>query len=80
MLFNVLISIGYYFKIIKVVVFTKPSAYLNEHGVTKTPILLFIPCYVLIGLSLITGLYPNLVYQAAADAIKGLFAGFCLLW
>jgi len=80
MLLNVLISIAYYFKIIKIVVFAKPSAYLNEHSVTKTPILLFMPCYILIGLSLVTGLYPNLVYHAAADAIKGLFAGFCSLW
>ena len=80
MLFNVVISIGYYFKIIKVVVFAKPSNYLSEHSVTKTPSLLFIPCCVLIGLSVITGLYPNLVYQAATDAIKGLFVGFCSLW
>jgi len=42
----------------------------------RIPVLLLIPCVVLVGLSLITGLYPNLFYQAAADAVKALLAGF----
>jgi multicomponent Na+:H+ antiporter subunit D len=74
MLLNLLISIAYYFRVIRVVAFAKPSTYLNGNGSTKAPKLLLIPCMILIALSLITGLYPNVFYQPAADAVKSLLA------
>jgi len=76
MLVNLLISIAYYFRVIRVVAFAKPSAQLDGNGVMKIPKLLLLPCIILITLSLITGLYPNLFYQPAADAVKGILAGF----
>lgn len=76
MLVNLLISIAYYFRVIQVVAFAKPSAQLDGNGGMKIPQLLLLPCIILITLSLITGLYPNLLYQLAADAVKGILAGF----
>jgi proton-translocating NADH-quinone oxidoreductase chain N len=76
MLVNLLISIAYYFKVIRVVAFAKPIGQLDGNGVMKIPNLLLIPCIILIALSLITGLYPSLLYQPAANAIKGILAGF----
>jgi len=76
MLVNLLISIAYYFRVIRVVVFAKPSTQLDGNGGLKIPMLLLLPCIILITLSLITGLYPNLIYQPAADAVKGILAGF----
>ena len=75
MLVNLLISIAYYFRVIRTVAFAKPSSALDGNGSTKIPMLLVIPCVILIALSLITGLYPNLFYQPAADAVKGIVAG-----
>lgn len=76
MLVNLLISIAYYFRVIRVVAFAKPSGYLNGNSPPGTPKLLLIPCVILIALSLITGLYPNVFYQPAANAVKDLLAGF----
>ena len=76
MLVNLLISIVYYFRVIRVVAFAKPSGQLDGNGAMRIPKLLLIPCIILIALSLITGLYPNLFYQPAADAVKGILAGF----
>jgi len=76
MLLNLLISIAYYFRVIRVVAFAQPSTHLNGNGAIKIPKLLLIPCVILIALSLITGLYPNIFYQPAANAVNGLLAGF----
>jgi multicomponent Na+:H+ antiporter subunit D len=72
MLVNLLISIAYYFRVIRVVAFAKPSTALNGGGPIKIPLMLVIPCVILVALSLITGLYPNLFYQPAVDAIKSI--------
>jgi len=75
MLVNLIISIAYYFRVIRVVVFAKPSSQLDGNGAMKVPKLLLLPCVILVALSLITGLYPNLFYQAAANAVKALMSG-----
>ncbi len=76
MLLNLLISIAYYFRVIRVIAFAKPSSHLDGNGAMRIPKLLLAPCIVLIALSLITGLYPNIFYQPAANAVKGILAGF----
>jgi multicomponent Na+:H+ antiporter subunit D len=72
MLVNLLISIAYYFRVIRVIAFAKPSTALNGGGRLRIPLTLIVPCMILVGLSLITGLYPNLLYQPAADAIQSI--------
>jgi len=72
MLLNLLISIAYYFRVIRVIAFARPSSYLGGNGTRRTPMLLLTPCIILIALSLVTGLYPNLLYQPAVDAVKSL--------
>jgi multicomponent Na+:H+ antiporter subunit D len=74
MLVNLLISIAYYFRIIRTIVFSNPSETLKNSDLGDIRLLLIIPCVVLIALSLITGLYPNLFYQPAADGVKGILA------
>lgn len=74
MLVNLLISIAYYFRIIRIIVFSNPSETIKDSDVGNIQMLLIIPCVILITLSLITGLYPNLFYQPAADAVKGILA------
>jgi formate hydrogenlyase subunit 3/multisubunit Na+/H+ antiporter MnhD subunit len=76
MLINLLISIAYYFRIIRVVAFAKPSPAIGGIQKLKIPLPLLIPCVILVVLSLITGLYPNMFYQPAADAMHALLAGF----
>jgi NADH:ubiquinone oxidoreductase subunit 2 (subunit N) len=76
MLINLLISIAYYFRIIRVVAFTKPSPFMNLNQRIEIPLTLLVPCLVLVALSLITGLYPNLFYQPALDAVRGILLGF----
>jgi len=76
MLVNLLISIAYYFRIIRVVVFAKPSLTVSGSAGIKIPLMLLVPCVILVALSLITGLYPNMFYQPALDAVKGILAGF----
>jgi multicomponent Na+:H+ antiporter subunit D len=76
MLVNLLISIAYYFRVIRVVAFSRPSSYMTYNAPTRIPALLLIPCVILISLSLITGLYPNLFYQPAVNAVKGVLALF----
>jgi len=74
MLLNLLISIAYYFRVIRVVAFAQPSSYVATRSSLQIPKLLLIPCIILIGLSLLTGLYPNLFYQPAAEAVAGLLS------
>jgi formate hydrogenlyase subunit 3/multisubunit Na+/H+ antiporter MnhD subunit len=76
MLVNLLISIAYYFRIIRTIAFAEPSNTLNASNVGRVPKLMLIPCVIMIGLSLITGLYPNLFYQPAVNAVKSILAGF----
>jgi multicomponent Na+:H+ antiporter subunit D len=76
MLVNLLISIAYYFRIIRVVAFAKPSSVMHSNEGIKIPVTLLVPCIILVTLSLITGLYPNLFYQPALDAVKGILIGF----
>jgi multicomponent Na+:H+ antiporter subunit D len=75
MLVNLLISIAYYFRVIRVVAFAKPSGALDGNGPVRIPKLLILPCLILVALSLITGLYPNLFYQPAVNAVRALLAG-----
>lgn len=72
MLVNLLISIAYYFRVIRVIAFAKPTTALNGGGRLRIPITLIVPCMILVALSLITGLYPNLLYQPAVDAINSI--------
>jgi formate hydrogenlyase subunit 3/multisubunit Na+/H+ antiporter MnhD subunit len=76
MLVNLLISIAYYFRIIRTIAFGQPSDALNANSGGRVPKLLIIPCVILISLSLITGLYPNMFYQPAVNAVKGILTGF----
>jgi proton-translocating NADH-quinone oxidoreductase chain N len=76
MLVNLLISIAYYFRIIRTIAFGQPSDALNANSGGRVPKLLIIPCVILISLSLITGLYPNMFYQPAMNAVKGILTGF----
>lgn len=76
MLVNLLISIAYYFRIIRVVAFAKPRTAVDGYGAVRIPVTLLVPCVILVGLSLITGLYPNLFYQPAVDAVRSILAGF----
>ena len=76
MLVNLLISIAYYFRVIRTVAFAKPGSSPGGNNSIRIPKLLLVPCVILISLSLITGLYPNAFYQPAVDAVKGLLAAF----
>jgi multicomponent Na+:H+ antiporter subunit D len=76
MLINLLISIAYYFRVIRIIAFSNVSETVESNGARSIPKLLTIPCVILISLSLITGLYPNLLYQPAADAVKSILAVF----
>jgi len=76
MLVNLLISIGYCFKIVRAVAFAKPTSAMDGDGRSRIPLLMLIPCVVMIALSLFTGLFPNVFYQAAVHAVKALLAGF----
>jgi multicomponent Na+:H+ antiporter subunit D len=76
MLVNLLISIAYYFRIIRVIAFAKPSSAMNGDKGVRIPITMLTPCVILVGLSLITGLDPNLFYQPALEAVRSILAGF----
>ena len=76
MLVNLLISIAYYFRIIRVVAFANPSPNMNRSEGIKIPHILLVPCIILVALSLITGLDPNLFYQPALEAVRAILAGF----
>jgi multicomponent Na+:H+ antiporter subunit D len=76
MLVNLLISIAYYFRIIRVIAFAKPSSAMNGDKGVRIPITMLAPCVILVGLSLITGLDPNLFYQPALEAVRSILAGF----
>jgi multicomponent Na+:H+ antiporter subunit D len=76
MLVNLLISIAYYFRIIRVVAFASPSPNMKRSEGIRIPSTLLVPCVILVALSLITGLYPNLFYQPALEAVRGILAGF----
>lgn len=75
MLVNLLISIAYYFRVIRVVVFATPSTTVDASGPVKISKMLLLPCVILVASSLITGLYPNLFYQPAARAVTALLSG-----
>jgi multicomponent Na+:H+ antiporter subunit D len=75
MLVNLIISIAYYFRVIRVVAFATPSATLNANAPVKISKILLLPCVILVASSLITGLYPNLFYQPAARAVTALLSG-----
>jgi NADH:ubiquinone oxidoreductase subunit 2 (subunit N) len=72
MLVNVLISIVYYFRVIRVVIFSQPSEYLLAAQPKRASILMIIPVIVLIALSLLTGMMPQLFYEPAVRAIQAL--------
>jgi formate hydrogenlyase subunit 3/multisubunit Na+/H+ antiporter MnhD subunit len=72
MLVNVLISIVYYFRVIRVVIFSQPSEYLLAAQPKRASILMIIPVIVLIALSLFTGMMPQLFYEPAVRAIQAL--------
>jgi multicomponent Na+:H+ antiporter subunit D len=74
MLVNLLISIAYYFRVIRVVVFATPSTTVDASGPVKISKMLLLPCVILVASSLITGLYPNLFYQPAARAVTALLS------
>lgn len=76
MLVNLLISIAYYFRIIRVIAFAEPSSTMNSDKGISIPTTLLAPCVILVGLSLITGLDPNLFYQPALEAVRSILAGF----
>ena len=70
MLVNILISIVYYFRIIRIVVFSKPSDLVSGKHVGHASPLMIGPAVVLIVLSLITGLVPEFFYAPAVRAIQ----------
>jgi NADH:ubiquinone oxidoreductase subunit 2 (subunit N) len=70
MLVNILISIVYYFRIIRIVVFSKPSDLVSGTQVGRASVLMIGPAVVLIVLSLITGLVPQFFYAPAVRAIQ----------
>jgi multicomponent Na+:H+ antiporter subunit D len=72
MLVNVLISIVYYFRVIRVVIFSQPSEYLLAAQPKRASILMIIPVIFLIALSLLTGMMPQLFYEPAVRAIQAL--------
>jgi multicomponent Na+:H+ antiporter subunit D len=70
MLVNILISIVYYFRVIRIVVFSKPSDLVSGNHPEHTSLLMTVPAVVLIVLSLITGLAPQFFYEPAVRAIQ----------
>lgn len=72
MLVNVLISVVYYFRVIRMVVFSQPSEYLLATHRKPASILMIAPAIVLIALSLLTGIMPQFFYEPALKAIQAL--------
>jgi multicomponent Na+:H+ antiporter subunit D len=72
MLLNVAFSIAYYFRIIRRVVFDKPSDYITERQASNMSTVMLIPCIVLLALSLITGFFPNTFYQPVLNGVNAL--------
>jgi proton-translocating NADH-quinone oxidoreductase chain N len=71
MLVNILISIVYYFRVIRIVVFSQPADSVSSQ--TKAISWLMIgPAIALIVLSLITGIVPSFFYEPAVKAIQAL--------
>jgi len=70
MLVNVLISIVYYFRVIRIVIFSQPSEYLLAAQPKQASILMIAPAIMLIALSLVTGIMPQLFYEPAVRAIQ----------
>jgi proton-translocating NADH-quinone oxidoreductase chain N len=75
MLFNVAFSIGYYFRIIRVVAFNKQSDYLATARFKPRSAVMLVPCVVLLALSLITGFFPDTFYQPILNGVHALFPG-----
>jgi proton-translocating NADH-quinone oxidoreductase chain N len=72
MLVNVLISIVYYFRAIRIMIFSQPSEYLLTVQPKQAPLLMIGPAIVLVVLSLATGIMPQLFYEPAMRAIQAL--------
>jgi len=72
MLLNVAFSIAYYFRVIRRVVFDKPSDYITGRQPNKRSTVMLIPCIMLLALSLITGFFPNTFYQPVLNGVNTL--------
>jgi proton-translocating NADH-quinone oxidoreductase chain N len=72
MLLNVAFSIAYYFRIIRRVVFDKPSDYITGRQTNNRSTVMLIPCIVLLTLSLVTGFFPNTFYQPVLNGVNAL--------
>jgi len=70
MLINILISIVYYFRVIRIVVFSKPSEIVTANHAGQASLLMLGPGIALIALSLITGIVPEFFYAPAVRAIQ----------
>jgi hypothetical protein len=49
---------------------------MNSGNGIRIPLTMLTPCIILVGLSLITGLDPNLFYQPVLEAVRSILAGF----
>jgi proton-translocating NADH-quinone oxidoreductase chain N len=74
MLLNIAFSIAYYFRIIRRVSFDKPSDFLNSNQMKPRSAMMLTACAALLGLSLITGFYPDLFYAPALQGVRALIA------
>jgi len=72
MLLNIAFSVGYYFRIIRRIAFDKPSDFLNSTQMKPQSAIMLTSCTVLLGLSLLTGLYPDWFYAPALQAVATL--------
>jgi formate hydrogenlyase subunit 3/multisubunit Na+/H+ antiporter MnhD subunit len=72
MLLNVAFSIGYYFRVIRRVVFDKPSDYITGKQISNKSTVMLIPCIALLALSLVTGFFPNTFYQPVLNGVNTL--------
>ena len=72
MLVNIAFSIGYYFRIIRRVAFDRPSDYLTKADLKPASILMLAPCVILLGISLLTGFFPDTFYQPAFNGVRSL--------
>jgi multicomponent Na+:H+ antiporter subunit D len=72
MLLNVAFSIGYYFRIIRRIVFDKPSDYITGKQFNRQSAVMMIPCIALLAMSLVTGFFPNMFYQPVLNGVHAL--------
>ncbi|HEY4657633.1 MAG TPA: proton-conducting transporter membrane subunit, partial [Candidatus Bathyarchaeia archaeon] len=69
MLLNIAFSVGYYFRIIRCIAFDKPSDFLNSTKMRPQSAIMFTACIALLGLSLLTGFYPDWFYAPALQGV-----------